>query len=393
MSLRTLGSLRKALKVLSLFFMENIVISEVNGRRDLNRFIEFPNKLFKDVPSYIPPLNRDERAILTDKNPSLEHSDLKMYLASVNGKIVGRVAAIINHSVNERWNKKAVRFGWFDFVEDFDVCKALFDKVVEYGRSKGMTEIEGPFGFTDMDKECWVIDNFDGYQNMTTLYNPEYYIRFIERLDCKILCRWQQYKMPASQPIPEKVARINQLILDKYNLKLMKFNKRSEVYPYARKFFHTLNDAFKDLFDFVPMSEKEIDVYIKEYFPFINLDFCNFVVDKDDNLIAFGLSIPCLGPAYKKANGRLFPFGWFHLLRALHKYDSIDLLLNGVHPEWQKRGVHSIYYAEMNRNAIKNNVIWAYTNPQIIGNEAEKIWGTTYQTEPLMTRAVFGKEI
>ena len=141
------------------------------------------------------------------------------------------------------------------------------------------------------------------------------------------------------------------------------------------------------------LSEKEIDVYIKEYFPFINLDFCNFVVDKDDNLIAFGLSIPCLGPAYKKANGRLFPFGWFHLLRALHKYDSIDLLLNGVHPEWQKRGVHSIYYAEMNRNAIKNNVIWAYTNPQIIGNEAEKIWGTTYQTEPLMTRAVFGKEI
>lgn len=393
MSLRTLGSLRKALKVLSLFFMENIVISEVNGRRDLNRFIEFPNKLFKDVPSYIPPLNRDERAILTDKNPSLEHSDLKMFLASVNGKIVGRVAAIINHSVNERWNKKAVRFGWFDFVEDFDVCKALFDKVVEYGRSKGMTEIEGPFGFTDMDKECWVIDNFDGYQNMTTLYNPEYYIRFIERLDCKILCRWQQYKMPASQPIPEKVARINQLILDKYNLKLLKFKKRSEVYPYASKFFHTLNDAFKDLFDFVPMSEKEIDVYIKEYFPFINLDFCNFVVDKDDNLIAFGLSIPCLGPAYKKANGRLFPFGWFHLLRALHKYDSIDLLLNGVHPEWQKRGVHSIYYAEMNRNAIKNNVIWAYTNPQIIGNEAEKIWGTTYQTEPLMTRAVFGKEI
>lgn len=373
--------------------MNNIVISEVNGRRDLNRFIKFPNKLFADVPSYIPPLNRDERALLTDKNPSLEHSDLKMYLATVDGKIVGRVAAIINHTINEHWNKKAVRFGWFDFVEDFDVCKALFDKVVEYGKSKGMTEIEGPFGFTDMDKECWVIDNFDGYQNMTTLYNPEYYIRFIERLDCKILCRWQQYKMPASQPIPEKVARINQLILEKYNLKLLKFKKRSEVYPYASKFFHTLNDAFKDLYDFVPMTEKEIDVYIKEYFPFINLDFCNFVVDKDDNLIAFGLSIPCLGPAYKKANGRLFPFGWFHLLRALHKYDSIDLLLNGVHPEWQKRGVHSIYYAEMNRNAIKNNVIWAYTNPQIIGNEAEKIWGTTYQTEPLMTRAVFGKEI
>ena len=373
--------------------MNNIIISEVKTRRDLNKFIAFPNQLFKGVPTYVPPLNRDERALLTKKNPSLEHSDLQMYLAYADGKVVGRVAAIINHTVNTHWNKKAVRFGWFDFVEDFDVCKALFDKVVEYGRQKGMTFIEGPFGFTDLDKECWVIEGFDARQNLSTLYNPKYYIDFIEKLDCKMLCRWQQYKMPASQPIPDTVARINQLILERYNLKLLKFNKRKEVYPYARKFFHTLNESFKDLYDFVPMTEKEIDVYIKEYFPFINLDFCNFVVDKDDNLVAFGLSIPSLTEAYQKANGRLFPFGWYHLLRALRKYDTIDLLLNGVHPEWQKRGVHSIYYAEMNRNAIKNNVIWAYTNPQIIGNEAEKIWGTTYQTEELMKRAVFGKEI
>ena len=371
----------------------NIEIREVKGRRDLNKFIAFPNKLFKDVPTYLPPLYSDERALLTDKNPSLDHCDLKTFLAFRDGKVVGRVAAIINHSVNEHWNKKAVRFGWFDFIEDFDVCKDLFDKVVEFGRSKGMNEIEGPFGFTDMDKECWVIEGFDARQNLSTLYNPEYYIKFIERLDCKIKCRWQQYKMPANQPIPDKVARINELILQRYNLKMLRFKKRSEVYPYARKFFHTLNDAFKDLYDFVPMTEKEIDVYIKQYFPFINLSFCNFVVDKDDNLVAFGLSIPSLNEAYKKANGHLLPFGWFHLLRALRKFDTIDLLLNGVHPEWQKRGVHSIYYAEMNRNAIINNVTLAYTNPQIIGNEAEKIWSTTYQTEPLMKRAIFGKAI
>ena len=140
------------------------------------------------------------------------------------------------------------------------------------------------------------------------------------------------------------------------------------------------------------MTEKEIDVYIKEYFPFINLDFCSFVVDKDDNIVGFGLCIPSLTEAYQKAKGRLFPFGWYYLLRALRKYDTIDLLLNGVHPNWQKRGVHSIYYAEMNRNAIRKHVKWAYSNPQIIGNEAERIWDTTYKTEPLMTRAVFGKE-
>jgi len=152
----------------------NIEIRKVNGRCDLNKFIAFPNKLFKDVPTYLPPLNRDERALLTDKNPSLEHCDLQLYLALRDGKVVGRVAAIINHTVNEHWNKKAVRFGWFDFIEDFDVCKALFDKVVEFGKAKGMNEIEGPFGFTDMDKECWVIEGFDARQNLSTLYKPEY---------------------------------------------------------------------------------------------------------------------------------------------------------------------------------------------------------------------------
>lgn len=373
--------------------MSNISILEVKNRRDLGKFISFPNKLFEGVPTYVPPLNRDERALLTEKNPSLEHCNLQLYLALRERQVVGRVAAIINRTVNEHWNKKAVRFGWFDFIEDFNVCKALFEKVVEYGKQHGMDEIEGPFGFTDLDKECWVIEGFEERQNLSTLYNPKYYIDFIERLGCEIKCKWQQYKMPASQPIPDKVARVNELILNRYNLKLLRFKKRKEVYPYARKFFYTLNESFKDLYDFVPMTEREISVYIKEYFPFVNLDFVNFVVDKDDNLVAFGLSIPSLTEAYRKANGRLFPFGWFHLLRALHKFDTIDLLLNGVHPDWQKKGVHSIYYAEMNRNAIKNKVIWAYTNPQIIGNEAERIWDTTYETTPLMQRAVFGKSI
>lgn len=369
-----------------------LTINEVKTRCELRKFIKFPNQLFKGVPTYIPPLMGDEMKLLTHKNPSLEHCDLQMWLACRDGKVVGRVAAIINHPCNKRWEKLAVRFGWFDFVEDFEVCKALLDKVVEYGRAHGMNEIEGPFGFTDMDKECWMIDGFTERQNLSTLYNPKYYIDYVERLGYEIKCRWQQYKLLANQPIPEKVGRINDLIQQKYNLKILHFKKRKEIYPYARKFFLTLNEAFKDLYDFVPLTDKEIETYIKEYFPFINLDFVNFVVDSEDNLVGFGLCIPDLTPAYQKANGHLFPFGWFHLLRALHKFDTIDLLLNGVHPEWQKRGVHSIYYSELSRNAIKNNVTWAYSNPQIIGNEAEKIWRTTYQAEPLMTRAVFAKK-
>lgn len=375
--------------------MASITIKPVASRRDLNKFIEFPNKLFKDSPTYIPPLHMDEVALLTKKNPSLEHSDLSMWLALRDGKIVGRVAAIINHTVNEVWNKKVVRFGWMDSIEDYEVFKALIDTVIDYGRVKGMTEIEGPMGFTDMDKECWAIDNFDARQNMTLLYNPEYYIRFIERMGFEIICKWQQNKMPASQPIPDKVQRINGLIAEKYKLRTVQLKKRSDVMPYAHKLFETYNHSFKDLFDFVPLTEKEIKVYVGQYIPFLNLKLVNLVVDEQDNLVAFGVAMPDLNAAYKKANGRLFPFGWYHLLKGVYakKFDTIDLLLNGVHPDWQKRGVHSIYYAEMNRNTIELGVKHAYTNPQMIGNEAEKIWHTTYDTEMLMTRAVFAKKI
>ncbi len=373
--------------------MSDIVIRTVESRRDLRRFIAFPNKLFKDVPSYIPALDMDEINLLTDRNPSLDHCSRELYLAWRDGKVVGRVAAIINRTVNEHWNKHAVRFGWFDFIEDYDVFTALLDKVIEYGHAHGMDEIEGPFGFTDMDKECWVIDNFDARQNMSTLYNPEYYIRFIERAGYEVKCRWQQYSMQANQPVPDKVARLNKLIMEKYNLHLVKVKKRKELYPHAYKFFHAINASFKDLYDFVPMTEKEISVYIKQYIPFVNLDFVQFVEDEHENLVGFGLSIPDLSAAYKKANGKLFPFGWYHLLKALHKFDTIDLLLNGVLPEWQKRGVHSIYYSDMNEAAIKHGVHTAYTNPQIIGNEAVKIWETQYHTMPLLQRAVFGKKI
>ena len=359
----------------------------------MRRFIAFPNKLFKDVPSYIPALNFDEVNLLSDKNPSLEHCERELYLAYRDGKVVGRVAAIINHTVNECWNKKAVRFGWFDFIEDYDVFSLLLQKVIDFGQAHGMTEIEGPFGFTDMDKECWAIDNFDARQNISTLYNPEYYIRFIERAGYSEKCRWQQYSMAANQPVPEKVARLNKIIMEKYHLKLVKAKSHKELYPYARKFFHAINESFKDLYDFVPMTEKEIDVYIKEYIPFVDLNFVQFVINEEDDLVAFGLSIPDLNKAYKKANGRLFPFGWYHILKAFHKFDTIDLLLNGVLPEWQKRGVHSIYYSDMNEAAIKFGVHTAYTNPQIMGNEAVKIWETQYHTTPLMQRAVFGKEI
>lgn len=373
--------------------MSDIEIKEIITRRQIRHFIKFQRQLLSKQPGFIPPLVSDEMGLLTDRNPSLEHAERRLWMAYRNGKPVGRVAGIINHSVNEVWHKKAVRFGWFDFVEDIDVCRALLDQVAQWGRSRGMDTIEGPFGFTDMDKECWIIEGFDARQNATLLFNPEYYVQFIKQLGFEPKCYWEQYEMPASQPIPAKVQRLNGLIMEKYNLRLLKFKRHRDVLPYARKFFYTLNASFKGLYDFVPLTEREIDVYIKQYFPFVNLDFAHFVVDQDDNLIAFGLSVPELNEGYRKANGHLFPIGWWYLLRCLRKFHNIDMLLNGVHPDWQKRGVHSIYYAEMNRSAIRHHVDKAYTNPQIIGNEAERIWGNQYEVTPIMKRAIFGRDL
>ena len=373
--------------------MEDIVIKKVVGRCELRRFIKFPNKLFKGVPTYIPPLMGDELGLLTAKNPSLDHCNLQLWLAYRGKEIVGRVAGIINHSVNQRWSKKAARFGWFDFVEDYDVFSKLLNTVEEWGKAKGMDQVEGPFGFTDMDKECWVIEGYDQRQNISTLYNPKYYIDFIERAGYEITCRWAQYQIPASQPVPDKVARLNELILQKYQLKLLKFKSRKEVYPYARKFFLAINAAFKDLYDFVPLTDKEIDVYIKEYFPFINLEFANFVVDKDDNLVAFGLSIPDLNAAYKKANGRLFPFGFIHIMKALKKNDTLEALIMGVMPEYQQCGIPMLLFKYLHENCIKRGIKTIIMNPQLEENYKVQTLFGEYKTNPFMRRRAYRRHV
>ncbi len=372
-----------------------IVIKEVLTKKDKRKFVEFPNKLFKDCDNYVPSLLSDDLNTLSEKNPAHEYCESKYWLAYSGNKIVGRVAAIINHKANERWNEKKVRFGWFDFIENIDVCQKLLEKVEEFGRQNGMTEIHGPMSFTDMDKECWITKGFDERQNMTLLYNLPYYIDFIERLGYKITCEWAQNKMPASQPVPDKVARINKLIMEKYSLRLLKFNKCKEIIPYAKSFFEALNEAFNSggIYSFVPLNEKEINIYIKSYFSILDPKLVSMVVDENDQVVAFGLSIPDLNKGFKKANGRLFPFGWFHILKCLYKYDTIDLLLNGVRPDWQKRGVHSIYYSDMNEVAIAHGIKTAYTNPQIIGNEAVKIWSNNYECEEVIRRAVFAKPL
>lgn len=370
-----------------------IELKIVETKSDLKKFIHFPFELYKGNAYWVPPLNSGEMENLDKtKNPAFEHCEAEYWLAYKDGKLVGRIAGIINHLANEKWGMK-VRFGWIDFVDDIEVAKALLKQVEDWGRSKGMEYITGPLGFNDMDNEGMLVEGFDKLPTIANIYNYPYYPQFMEQLGYEGTEDWLQYRFPASQEVPEKMERINKLIAQKYNLRVLTFKKSKEILPYAKSLFHTLNLAFAGLYGFSELTEMEIDKLIKDYFSFVNPQFICLVVDEKDEVIAFGISMSTLSRAFQKAKGSLFPFGWFHILRAMNKTDEIDLYLNGVHPDWQKRGVHSLYYVEMNKAYIRNGVKYAVSNPQLESNmQAVSVWNN-YDKEPYLRRRCYNKAL
>jgi hypothetical protein len=370
-----------------------IELKKVETKSQLKTFIHFPFDLFKGNDFWVPPLNSSEFDTLDkNTNPAFEHCDAEYWLAYKDGKLAGRIAGIINHLANEKWGKK-VRFGWIDFVDDVEVAQALLGAVEEWGRSKGMSAITGPLGFNDMDNEGMLVEGFDKLPTISNIYNYPYYPQHLETLGYHREEDWLQFKFNASQPVPEKMERINKLIAEKYNLRVLTFKHSKDILPYAESFFHTLNAAFAGLYGYSQLTEREIASLIKQYFSFVNPDFICFVVDEKDNVVAFGVSMPTLSEAFQKAKGKLFPFGFIHILRALHKTDAIDLYLNGVHPDWQKRGIHSLYYVEMNKAYIRNHVKVAISNQQLESNvQAVGVWNH-YDKEPYIRRRCYSKDL
>ncbi len=370
-----------------------IEVKAIESKKDLKKFIQFPHDLYRGNAFWVPPLNVDEMKLLSkDKNPAFEHCTSRYWLAYKDGKIVGRIAGIINHTANAKWGNK-VRFGWIDFIEDIEVAKALLQAVEEWGKEQGMVNIQGPLGFTDMDNEGMLVEGFDKLPTISNIYNYPYYPQFMEELGYKRDEDWVQFKFNASQPIPEKMERINKLIAEKYKLRVLTFTKKKEILKYGHSLFHTLNLAFSNLYGYSSLTEREIDDLIKSYFSFINPRLICFVVDENDEVVAFGISIPSLSRAYQKAKGKLFPFGFIHILRALKKTDSIDLMLNGVHPDWQKKGIHSLYYVEMNKAYIANHVQVAISNQQLESNiNAVNVWNN-YEKEPYIRRRCYSKDL
>jgi hypothetical protein len=353
-----------------------ISIKKVTTGKEFRLFINFPYLLYKGNQYWCPPMRMDEQNTLSrKKNPAFDFCEAEYFLAYKGNKLVGRIAGIINHKANERWNEKLVRFGWIDFIDDSAVSEKLINAVAGWGKEKGMAGIHGPLGFSDMDNEGMLIKGFDEQATLASIYNHSYYPVHMEQLGFKKAADWVQYEFEVPQVIPEKVERLAALVKEKYKLRVVEAKKARDLLPYAGKMFLMLNQAFDELYGFTALSQKQMDMYVKTYFGFIRPEYVSFVVDEKDEIVGFGVSMPSLTKALRKSNGHLFPFGFIHMLRAMKKNDTIDMYLNGVRPDYHGKGVNALYYNEMHKSYIRNHITRAVTNPQLEDNaKALTIW-------------------
>ena len=364
--------------------MSSVQIKRVETKKDLKDFIEFHYDLYEGDPYDAPNLYSDELNTLSrDKNAAFDFCEAEYFLALKEGKVVGRVAAIINNKANEKWDKKDVRFGWIDFIDDIEVSKALLKAVEDYGREKGMTSVVGPLGFTDMDPEGMLTWGFDQLGTMATIYNYDYYPKHMEKLG-----GWEkdndyvEYRLDVPETAPEKYTKIAEMVEKRYNLHARKLTKK-EIFEggYGKKLFDLINVTYSHLYGFSELSERQIDQYVKMYFPLADLDLITVVEDgnKDNQLVGLAITIPSLTRALQKCHrGRLFPFGWWHLLRAIkfHKTEVVDLLLIGVLPEYRSKGANSLVFADLIPRYVKYGFKWGETHVEMETNESvQSQWG------------------
>jgi GNAT superfamily N-acetyltransferase len=353
-----------------------IEIRKVITRRDLLRFIDFPYRLYKGNPYWCPQVRMDEfRTLDRKKNLAFEYCEAEYWLAYRNGKIVGRVAGILNPRANKRWNEDLVRFGWIDFIDDPEVSRKLISTVEDWGRSKGMAGIHGPLGFTDMDNEGMLIEGFEEMAILTSIYNYPYYPKHMEAMGFVKAADWVQHEFPVPGGIPEKVVRMSELVMDRYNIRPLLAKKRKDLLPYTRKMWTMLNESFDVLYGFAAITEAQMDAYTKQYFGFIRPEFVSILIDPNDDVVGFGISLPNLTRALQKSNGRLFPFGFIHLLKAIRKNDIVDMYLIGVRPDYHGKGILAVVFNELHKAYIKHGVRLTISSNQLEENaKALTIW-------------------
>lgn len=347
------------------------VIALPPTKKAIGEYVKFGIDLYEGNEQFVPPLIFDDiHTLLPSMNPAFDFCRAQCFMAYRDGKPVGRITAIINDQLNEKSGKKEARFGFVDFIDDNEVVDRLFEEAENWARSHGMTEMIGPMGFSDLDHEGMLVEGFDEMGTMATIYNYDYYPKQVKRLGYKKDIDWVEYLITIPDKVPEKMTRIAEIVMKKYDLRIVKYTSAKKIKTdYGKALFQLINEAYADLYGYSTLSERQIEYYIDMYLSILRLEYVSVVVDKDENLVGVGITLPSLTKALRKAKGKLFPFGWWHLLRAMKGHnDVVDLLLIAVKPEYQSKGVNSLFFYDLLNLYIKNGVKYAETNLELESN-------------------------
>jgi len=367
-----------------------ISIKEVKTKKELKQFICYPKQLYRNCPYYVPSLKQEDYQILT-KHPAQSFCDVRLWVAFQDGKIAGRIGGVINHRYNELKNRKRIRFGWFDVDNNIEIAKALLKTVENWGREENLLEISGPSRYSNMEKQGMLIEGFDVLTTISSDYNYPYYPLFMDELGYTKEEDYLQMKVEIKE-IPERIKNVSHQISERYGIKTKKFNNKRDVSDYAKQFFEALNDSFVNVFNFIPLTYSEIEFLIESNFSMVDKDLIVILVDENDHVVGFSLSVPSLSKAFRKANGKLFPFGWYHILKALKKNDTIDLYLTGVLPQWVNRGIHALYHYQLHQNCLDKGYKYAITTQQSESSQSYRVW-ERYEGKVISKRRCYVKSI
>lgn len=375
----------------------SVEIRKVSSKKELKTFAEYPNNLYKGNPYYVPTLvSEDIKTFDKAQNAAFEFCDADYFLAYKDGKLVGRIAALLNPRVNDSWDKKTARFGWIDFIDDREVSEALLKTAEDWGREKGMSEIEGPLGFTDLDAEGMLVEGFEELGTMITIYNHPYYMEHMESLGYTKRTDWVERRLVVPASIPDKYDKYSRLVAERNGLKTVHYTRKEiNQKGIGFKFFELLNHTYCGLYGYSQLSGKQMAQYVEAYISMLNLDYVSFIEDRKGDLVAFGVMIPSMSKALQKSGGKWFPFGWFHLGKALyfHDTDTADMLLIAVRPDLQAKGVPAMLIADIFPRLVAGGFKYAETNPELEDNySVQNLW-SVFESRQHRRRRIYGKEL
>ncbi len=372
------------------------ILKVVEGKRDLTKFIHFPEKLYKNDKWWVPALISDEyNTLQASKNPAFDYCEAKLWLAlDEKGNVVGRVAGIINHEANKCWNEQTARFGWIDFIEDQEVLDTMLAEVEKWAVDKGMVKLKGPLGFTDLDKEGLLVEGFEQLSPFTCIYNFPYYGPMLEKAGFTKDADWTQRIVTVPDEFP-RMMKLADAIAERAGVHVVQIKNKKELRKEADYLFRKVyNETFAPLYEFAPVNDRQIDQYINSYITILDKDFISIIHDKDERIVAFAITVPSLSKAVQKAKGRLFPFGIFPILKALHRNDTLEALMIGIHPDYQSKGLQVLLFKQIHENVIRRGDIKTMImNPQLEENVKVQMIFDEYNPQPYMRRRSYVKEL